>query len=171
VGGAPLAAARRFRIRHRGESRASAMLLAAWLGERLGWEPVGATWRERRSVRRLTFRRGDLDATVDVDLVSDGGGECGTSGIIELAMWPDGAGAGDAGDSGGIEPAYAVCRTRYNHAELLVPIAPPRIVKLDSRTDAELCAVALGPRGRDPLLRHIFAYAGRLAALAAQGGE
>jgi hypothetical protein len=63
-----------------------------------------------------------------------------------------------------------VRRTADNHAELTVPIAPPRTVKLDSRTDAELCVGALGPAGRDPLLRRVLPFAERLGDLVAARG-
>jgi len=43
-------------------------------------------------------------------------------------------------------------------------------VKLDSRTDAELCVGALGPAGRDPLLRRVLPFAERLADLVAARG-
>jgi hypothetical protein len=43
------------------------------------------------------------------------------------------------------------------------------MVKLDSRSDAELCAEALGPLGRDPLFSRCLAYATDLCRLASRG--
>jgi hypothetical protein len=79
-------------------------------------------------------------------------GECGTSGIVGIEL--------DAGDG----RIFAVRRTEQNHATLSSPIAPPRVVKLDSRRDAELCLAALGPAGRDPLFVRCLALASRLAS-------
>jgi hypothetical protein len=42
------------------------------------------------------------------------------------------------------------------------------VVKLDSRSDAELCVAALGPAGRDPLLAQCLSYAARLCGLGTQ---
>jgi hypothetical protein len=176
VGGGPLLAARRITILHRPARVASALLLAAWLGCQLGWEPHSAGRPDQRTddppddlanaprgqapagVRLRFGKAGDRSgggAAVEVDLLSSEG-ECGTSGIV--AIWlasADGA------------PVYAVRRTADNHAEICIPIAPTKTVKLDSRADAELCLGALGPAGRDPLLRRVLPYAGRLAALVA----
>ena len=49
-----------------------------------------------------------------------------------------------------------------------LPIAPPRAVKLDAYSDADICVAALGPRGRDPLFARCLAYAGRLWSLEPQ---
>jgi glucose-6-phosphate dehydrogenase assembly protein OpcA len=161
IGGGPLADAHRVIIHHHRLRVASAVLLSAWLGTQLGWEPLGAD-PEQSGGLHLRFRRAASEwATaaddVTVDLVPSDG-ECGTSGIVSLEMLVDSPVHGD-------EERYGVSRTGGNHAELTIPIAPPRSIKLDSRSDAELCASALGPQGRDPLLRRCLAYAARLSDL------
>jgi glucose-6-phosphate dehydrogenase assembly protein OpcA len=163
VGGAPLLAARHIEIEHRSPKLASALLLTAWLGCQLGWRPIEAVPAfDKGGGMRLRFapaeRREGRDQTVAVDL-RHSTGECGTSGIVSIAL--------DAGTPGAI---YGVRRTADNHAEISVPIAPSRTVKLDSRTDAELCVGALGPAGRDPLLRRVLPFAERLADLVAARG-
>jgi glucose-6-phosphate dehydrogenase assembly protein OpcA len=163
IGGGPLLAARHIDIEHRSPKLASALLLVAWLGCQLGWRPMDAAPALDASAgMRLRFgtpdRRDGREATVAVDL-RPSPGECGTSGIVSIAL--------DAGAPGAI---YRVHRTADNHAEISVPIAPPHSVKLDSRSDAELCVGALGPAGRDPLLRRVLPYAERLADLVAARG-
>jgi glucose-6-phosphate dehydrogenase assembly protein OpcA len=163
VGGGPLAAASHVEIEHRGPKLASALLLAAWLGVQLGWRPLDATpGVDKGTGIRLRFAAAKgtdgRERTVVVDL-RPSQGECGTSGIVSLAL-----------DAGGPGETYRVRRTADNHAELTVPIAPPRTVKLDSRTDAELCVGALGPAGRDPLLRRVLPFAERLGDLVAARG-
>ncbi len=163
VGGGPLATASHFEIEHRGPKLASALLLAAWLGVQLGWRPLDAApGVDKGTGIRLRFAAAKgsdgRERTVVVDL-RPSQGECGTSGIVSLAL-----------DAGGPGETYRVRRTADNHAELTVPIAPPRTVKLDSRTDAELCVGALGPAGRDPLLRRVLPFAERLGDLVAARG-
>ena len=163
VGGGPLAAASHVEIEHRGPKLASALLLAAWLGVQLGWRPLDATSGvDKGTGIRLRFASAKgsdgRERTVVVDL-RPSPGECGTSGIVSLAL-----------DAGGQGEIYRVRRTADNHAELTVPIAPPHTVKLDSRSDAELCVGALGPAGRDPLLRRVLPFAERLADLVAARG-
>jgi glucose-6-phosphate dehydrogenase assembly protein OpcA len=163
VGGGPLAAASHVEIEHRGPKIASALLLAAWLGVQLGWRPLDATpGIDKGTGIRLRFAAAKgtdgRERTVVVDL-RPSPGECGTSGIVSLAL-----------DAGGPGETYRVRRTADNHAEVTVPIAPPRTVKLDSRSDAELCVGALGPAGRDPLLRRVLPFSERLADLVAARG-
>ena len=163
VGGGPLLAARHIEIEHRSPKLASALLLIGWLGCQLGWRPIDAAPAyDKGAGMRLRFatpeRRDGREATVAVDL-RPSPGECGTSGIVSIAL--------DAGTPGAI---YGVRRTADNHAEISVPIAPSRSVKLDSRSDAELCVGALGPAGRDPLLRRVLPYTERLADLVAARG-
>lgn len=163
VGGGPLLAARHLEIEYRSAKLASALLLIAWLGCQLGWRPIDAAPAfDAGAGMRLRFGTGEgrdgREATVAVDL-RPSPGECGTSGIVSIAL--------DAGAPGAI---YGVRRTADNHAEISVPIAPSRTVKLDSRSDAELCVGALGPAGRDPLLRRVLPYAERLADLVAARG-
>jgi glucose-6-phosphate dehydrogenase assembly protein OpcA len=165
VGGGPLLAATHLEIEHRSPRLASALLLAAWLGVQLGWRPLDAApGIDRGTGIRLRFAaargRDGRENTVTVDL-RPSPGECGTSGIVSLTL---GGGTGASGQ------VYRVCRTADNHAEITVPIAPPRTVKFDSRSDAELCVGALGPAGRDPLLRRVLPYTERLADLVAARG-
>jgi glucose-6-phosphate dehydrogenase assembly protein OpcA len=153
VGGGPLLAARRVTIRYRESDEASALLLTAWLASTLGW--LFASNEPSPSVggARFRFDRPKAGASVEVVLATDPG-ECGTSGIVGIEL--------DAGD----ERVFAVRRTEQNHATLSSPIAPPRVIKLDSRRDAELCLAALGPAGRDPLFARCLALASRLASSA-----
>ncbi|HVU50779.1 MAG TPA: glucose-6-phosphate dehydrogenase assembly protein OpcA [Polyangia bacterium] len=151
VGGAPLHAARAVTIHHRAGCESSAFLLAAWLASTLGWLFAAAEAAEP-GVLRFRFDRPDkAGASVTVTLRA-APGECGTSGIVGLEL--------DAGD----EQLFGVRRTEQNHAALSSPIAPPRVIKLDSRRDAELCLAALGPAGRDPLFGRCLALASRLAS-------
>jgi len=170
VGGGPLLAARNVEIEHRSPKLASALMLVSWLGCQLGWRPIDAAPAfDKGAGMRLRFgtgeRRDGREATVAVDL-RPSPGECGTSGIVSIAL---DAGAAPGAPSGG-GAVYGVRRTADNHAEISLPIAPSRSVKLDSRTDAELCVGALGPAGRDPLLRRVLPYAERLADLVAARG-
>ena len=167
VGGGPLLAARHVEIEHRPPKLASALLLTSWLACQLGWRPLDAApaVAGKGPGIRLRFGSGDRqqgqdarEATVTVDL-RPSPGECGTSGIVSMTL--------DAADGAGI---FGVRRTADNHAEISVPIAPVRTVKLDSRSDAELCVGALGPAGHDPLLRRVLPYAERLADLVAARG-
>ncbi|HET6280346.1 MAG TPA: glucose-6-phosphate dehydrogenase assembly protein OpcA [Polyangia bacterium] len=161
IGGGPLAAAHRVIIRHRRDSVPSALLLSAWLGSQLAWEALGADPEESGGLH-LRFRRSGIERATAADDVSldlvPSDGECGTSGIVGLDLLADSPVHGD-------EERYGINRTGGNHAELAIPIAPPRSIKLDSRSDAELCVAALGPAGRDPLLRRCLAYAARLSDL------
>lgn len=161
VGGGPLAAAHRVTIHHRHDSVASALLLSAWLGSQLDWVPLGADPAPSGGLH-LRFRPPATERAVAGDDITldlrPSDGECGTSGIVSLELLADSA--SDGGDD-----VYRVIRTGGNHAELTIPIAPPRSIKLDSRSDAELCVAALGPQGRDPLLRRCLAYAARLSDL------
>jgi glucose-6-phosphate dehydrogenase assembly protein OpcA len=164
VGGGPLLAARHIEIEYRSPRLASALLLTAWLGCQLGWRPVNAEPAADKGVGiRLRFagtaeRREAREPTVTVDL-RPAAGECGTSGIVSISL-----------EAGSEAQRYGVRRTADNHAEISVPIAPSHTVKLDSRSDAELCVGALGPGGRDPLLRRVLPYAERLADLVAARG-
>lgn len=161
VGGGPLQAAARVVIRHRPHNLSSGLLLTAWLAGQLDWQAQGGTARPQGQ-RQLRFGRPptkDAGAggagrapTITVELLPSDGA-CGTSGIVSLELQTtDGQ-------------RYAVTRSADNHARLDIPIAPPRAVKLDSRTTAELCVAALGPRGRDPLLRRCLTQAARLGDL------
>jgi glucose-6-phosphate dehydrogenase assembly protein OpcA len=161
VGGGPLRRARTVAIHHRAGADVSALLLAAWLGLMLGWRPAAAGTSARGGGLAFRFDRPDSPGAgpVEVTLASSPG-ECGTSGIVALEL--------TAALDGGSEALYAVRRTAQNHAELTIPIAPPRVVKLDSRSDAELCVAALGPAGRDALLPRCLSYAARLCGLGTQ---
>jgi glucose-6-phosphate dehydrogenase assembly protein OpcA len=151
VGGGPLLAARGVRIHHRAGCESSGLLLAAWLASTLGWlfssaEPVSSPGE-----LGYHFDRPKAGSSVRVALRA-AEGECGTSGIVGIEL--------DAGD----DRVFAVRRTEQNHATLISPIAPARVIKLDSRRDAELCLAALGPAGRDPLFARCLALASRLAS-------
>jgi glucose-6-phosphate dehydrogenase assembly protein OpcA len=159
VGGAPLRQARRVVVHHREGAEVSALLLAAWLASTLGWIPVGADRRAGDGKRQFRFERADKAAGGAVELgLEVSKGECGTSGIVALEL----TAATPAGDA-----LFAVARTERNYATLTSPIAPPKVVKLDLRRDAELCLAALGPGGRDPLFLRCLSLATRLATLAA----
>ncbi|HEY2731507.1 MAG TPA: glucose-6-phosphate dehydrogenase assembly protein OpcA [Polyangia bacterium] len=155
VGGAPLDGARRVTIRHRAGAEPSALLLAAWLASTLGWlfSSAEPTSGGDEPGARFRFDRADRPP-VEVALRLSPG-ECGTSGIVALEL---------EATFDGAEALFAVRRTQQNHATLTLPIAPPRVVKLDSRRDAELCVAALGPAGRDPLFVRCLALASRLAS-------
>jgi glucose-6-phosphate dehydrogenase assembly protein OpcA len=155
VGGGPLLGARGVRIHHRAGCEPSALLLVAWLASTLGWlfssaEPVSSPGE-----LGYHFDRPKAGSSVRVSLRADEG-ECGTSGIVGIEL--------EADDG----RAFGVRRTEQNHATLSSPIAPARVIKLDSRRDAELCLAALGPAGRDPLFARCLALASRLASSAAQ---
>jgi hypothetical protein len=167
VGGQPLLSARRAFIEHRPHSMPSALLLGAWLGCQLNWNPIDAArvpqpGGDGHGTRLWFTAPGDRSqgtgGVIELDL-RPSSGECGTSGIVAIQI-----------QSGENNAAYGVRRTADNHAEIAVPIAPPKSVKLDSRGDAELCMAALGPSGRDPLLRRVLAYARRLGDLVAERG-
>jgi glucose-6-phosphate dehydrogenase assembly protein OpcA len=161
VGGRPLHAARLVTIQHRVENASAATLLAGWLARQLGWRPVGAAdIRGAAGGTRFTFRTAGSGRPVEVDVVP-AEGESGTSGIVALELC---ASQGQEGQAASDE-VYSVHRTGGNHAELRIPIAPARSIKLDSRSDAELCGAALGPNGRDPLFRDALSTAAALCAL------
>jgi glucose-6-phosphate dehydrogenase assembly protein OpcA len=156
VGGAPLARARRVSIEHRPGAEVSALLLAAWLASALDWLFAAAEPAPGGGLPRFRFDRAG-GGSVDVALEAREG-ECGTSGIVALEV--------ATAEPGGGEALYSVRRTAQNHATLTLPIAPPRSVKLDSRTDAELCLAALGPSGADRLFARALGLAARLATFA-----
>jgi glucose-6-phosphate dehydrogenase assembly protein OpcA len=153
VGGGPLLAARGVTIHHRAGCEPSALLLAAWLASTLGWLFASAETAPAGELRFRFDRPDKSGASVAVTLRA-APGECGTSGIVAIEL--------DAGD----DRVFSVRRTEQNHASLTSPIAPPRVIKLDSRRDAELCLAALGPTGRDPLFGRCLALASRLSSFA-----
>jgi hypothetical protein len=160
VGGAPLLRARRVSIQHRPGAEVSGLLLAAWLASTLDWLFASAEPTDGAGGARFRFdraREGQPAGSVEIAL-GESDGECGTSGIVALELATEEAGGG--------EHLFTVRRTALNHATLSSPIAPPRVIKLDSRTDAELCLAALGPAGQDPLFRRALALAARLATFA-----
>jgi hypothetical protein len=170
VGGGPLLRARRVAIEHRPHNLASALLFGAWLGCQLGWKPAGlASPVGGGEGLRFLFTaadRGPAGDPIELDL-RPSPGECGTSGIVAIELHCREDDQQDDGKPSGASPLYAIRRTANDHAEISIPIAPPRSVKLDSRSDAELCVGALGPAGRDPLLRRVLDYAAQLADLVA----
>jgi glucose-6-phosphate dehydrogenase-like protein OpcA len=153
VGGAPLGRANKLIVRHRAGFDASALLLVAWLGERLGWRP------ERTAELPEGGLRVDFDGQgrpIAAHLVPVEGA-CDASGVLSLQLVADG-------------DEYRVNRTATDEATVHLPIAPSRTVKLDFVSDAELCAAALGPLGRDPLCVRCLRYAGRLWSMPAPVG-
>jgi len=149
VGGAPLRDGSRLVVRYRAGGDVSALLVVAWLGLLLDWEPVRATETQDGGLR-FDFQR-QAGAPIQVLLVPSGA-VCDRSAILAIEL-----------TSGRDE--YAVTRTALDQAEVRLPIAPPRTVKLDAASDAELVVAALGPRGRDPLFARCLAYAARLWSL------
>jgi len=150
VGPDPLAQASEVRISHRPDNRASALLLGAWLGLQLGWdEPVLAHAPRESAPVTFVFQR-EGAAPVRLVLAPDSG-LCGTSGVVGIAL--------DAPQG-----KFEVRRTADRHATLHVPNAADRIVKLDSHREADLCAAALGPQGRDAIFPRVLTLASRLAA-------
>lgn len=150
VGSRPLAEATEVRIFHRPDNRASALLLGAWIGSQLGWNEPGLEGTPP-STGTVTFTFHRSEAPPVRLVLSPDQGMCGTSGIVGLSL---------SAPSG----VFELRRTNDNHAMLRLPIAPERVVKLDSHADAELCAAALGPQGRDGLFPRVLTLAARLAA-------
>ena len=148
VGGAPLRDATRLSVRYRPGGEVSALLIVAWLGTLLDWQPLRAAERPEGGWRFDFDRRG---GRVEAVLVP-GPGACDESSILAIELTSD-------------DQEHVVCREAIDRARVEVPIAPPRTVKLDAYSDAELCVTALGPRGRDPLFGRCLTYAGRLWAL------
>jgi glucose-6-phosphate dehydrogenase assembly protein OpcA len=152
VGGGPLHHASRLTVRYRAGGDVSALLIVAWLGLLLDWTPLRAAETSDGGVR-LDFER-EGGSHVQAFLVP-GAAACDRSAILAIEL-----------TSG--RDQYAVIRTDADQAEVRLPIAPPRTVKLDAASDAELCVAALGPRGRDPLFARCLAYAARLWSLEAR---
>jgi glucose-6-phosphate dehydrogenase assembly protein OpcA len=152
VGGGPLQVARAITIDHRAGCEASGLLLAAWLASTLGWMFAASGAPTSPGELRFRFDRRDRAGAIVEITLRPVEGECGTSGIVGIEL--------DDGEAG----IFSVRRGEKNHATLSSPIAPPRVVKLDSRGDAELCLAALGPAGRDPLYARCLALASRLAS-------
>ena len=149
VGGAPLVQAARVTINHHAGSDASALLLLAWLGVQLGWRPLRSAQTSDGGLRFDFARAGQPVAgyLVPAD------GACGRSGIMGIEVVTVG------GDR------YAIRRTAIDQAVLQTPGVPPKPVKLDSPSDAELAVAALGSRGRDPLFARCLSYARQLWSL------
>lgn len=153
VGGAPLRGATRLVVRHRVGGDVSALLIIAWLGGLLGWRPLRAAETSEGGLR-FDFERAD-GGSVEALLVPTAGA-CDASAILAIEL-----------QSG--RDAYVVTRDALDEAHVRLPIAPPRAVKLDVYSNAEICVAALGPRGRDPLFARCLTYAGRLWSLEARG--
>jgi glucose-6-phosphate dehydrogenase assembly protein OpcA len=155
VGGGPLARATRLDIRHLAGADALALMFVAWLGVRLGWRPLRASPTSDGGIRfELARGEGDRDV-VEARLIPDDG-PCGKSGILAATIEAE-------------NDRYAVHRTAFDQTRLETPVAPPRVVKIDSYTDAELAVAALGPRGRDPLFVRCLAFARQLWSLEPTG--
>jgi glucose-6-phosphate dehydrogenase assembly protein OpcA len=146
VGGAPLRRASRLTVRYRAGGDASALLLVAWLGLLLDWKPVRGAETPEGGLRFELERPGGHPVQA---LLVPSAAACDRSAIIGIEL-------ADGRDE------YTVRRTAVDEAEVRVPIAPAKTVKLDAASDAELCVAALGPRGRDPLFARCLAYAARL---------
>ncbi|HSS40376.1 MAG TPA: OpcA/G6PD domain-containing protein, partial [Polyangia bacterium] len=149
VGGGPLRSATRLAVRHRPGGDVNALLVVAWLGQLLGWRPLRCGETPDGGLR-FDFDRpdgGSLQA-----FVVPTGGACDQSAILSIEL-----------TSGRDE--YVVSREAIDQARVQLPIAPARVVKLDTYSDADICVAALGPRGRDPLFARCLEYAGRLWAL------
>jgi len=149
VGGAPLVNARRITIEHLAGCDASALLMLAWIAVQLGWRPLRAAQTSDGGVRFDFTRAGQPVAghLVPAD------GACGRSGILGVEVLTT------------ADERYATRRTALDQALLQTPAVPPRPVKLDSPSDAELAVAALGARGRDPLFARCLAYARQLWSL------
>lgn len=160
----------RITIAHRPCNAASALLLGAGLAHELGGTPTDArTSHEGRLF--FTFATGSPNANrarIELDLCPSQG-EWGPSGIISIEMRSiakrlkiDSGASVAASETQGEQD----CSLRYshdNHAEICLPGALPRSVKLKSPTDAELWVSALGPGGRDLQLAGALATAAWLA--------
>jgi glucose-6-phosphate dehydrogenase assembly protein OpcA len=149
VGGAPLVQAARVTIHHRAGSDAAALLLLAWVGVLLGWRPLRSAQTSDGGVRFDFVRAGQPVAGHLVPTE----GACGRSGMFGIELTTH------AGER------YAIRRTALDQAELRTPGVPPKPVKLDSPSDAELAVAALGARGRDPLFARCLSYARQLWSL------
>jgi glucose-6-phosphate dehydrogenase assembly protein OpcA len=149
VGGAPLVRARRVTIEHRAGCDASALLMLAWIGGQLGWRPLRSAQTSDGGVRFDFTRAGQPVAghLIPAD------GACGRSGILTVEVTTT------------ADERYAIRRTALDQAVLQTPAVPPRPVKLDSPSDAELAIAALGARGRDPLFARCLGYARQLWSL------
>jgi hypothetical protein len=149
VGGAPLVHARRVTIEHRAGCDASALLMLSWIGGQLGWRPLRSAQTSDGGLRFDFARAGQ---PVAGHLVP-GTGACGRSGILAVEVTTTD------------DERYAIRRTALDQALLQTPAVPPRPVKLDSPSDAELAVAALGARGRDPLFARCLSYARQLWSL------
>jgi glucose-6-phosphate dehydrogenase assembly protein OpcA len=154
VGGAPLRGATKLVVRHRAGGDVSALLIVAWLGQLLGWRPLRASETSDGGLR-FDLERAD-GGSVEA-LIVPGPGACDASAVLGIEL-----------SSGRDE--YVVTRDAIDEAHVQLPIAPPRAVKLDAYSDADLCVAALGPRGRDPLFARCLEYAGRLWSLEPKSG-
>ncbi len=154
VGGAPLRAATKLLVRHRPGGDVSALLIVAWLGQLLGWRPLRSVETADGGLR-FDLERAD-GGSVEAFVVP-GPGACDESAILAIEL------------SNGRDE-YVVTRDKIDEAHVRLPIAPPKAVKLDAYSDADICVAALGPRGRDPLFARCLEYAGRLWSLEVQSG-
>jgi glucose-6-phosphate dehydrogenase assembly protein OpcA len=149
VGGAPLRGATKLVVRHRPSGDVSALLIVAWLGQLLAWRPLRSVETPDGGLR-FDLERAD-GGSIEAFVVP-GPGACDESAILAIELL-----------SGRDE--YVVTRDAIDEAHVQLPIAPPKAVKLDAYSDADICVAALGPRGRDPLFARCLEYAGRLWAL------
>lgn len=146
IGTAPLRRAQRLLIECEPKGEAGALLLAGWLGSRLGWS---APARTGRSAWRLQKGDGAVEIVVEVSE-----GAAGPDGIRSFKLeTSDGA-------SFGIR----------DHGEATIALTgtglPERIVGSPEHPDGALLVAALGARGFDPLFNTSLAYALALAGCA-----
>ena len=155
VGGGPLAQAARVTIHHRRGADASALLVLAWLGVLLDWRPLRSAQTSDGGLR-FDFSSGALQRRVEGHLAPTDGA-CGRSGMFGIELVTVGG------------ERYAIRRTALDQAVLQTPGVPPKPVKLDSSSDAEIAVAALGSRGRDPLFARCLSYARQLWSLEPDG--
>jgi len=115
----------------------------------LGWRPLRSAQTSDGGLRFDFARAGQPVAghLVPAD------GACGRSGMLGIEVLTH------AGDR------HAIRRTALDQALVQTPGVPPKPVKLDSPSDAELAVAALGARGRDPLFARCLSYARQLWSL------
>ena len=171
AGNQPPRDATRVTIEHRPRHVSSALLLGAWLAGQRGWDPIDAKRLREGQLRfRFTPRIPDAHRSVIELYLRASDDECGSTGVVSIEMR---SAAETKVESPGVarESIFWLRSTSNNQAVMSTPTALPRSVKLDSRSDLEICVNALGPSGRDPAFREALAYAARLADRLAERTE
>lgn len=143
------------RIAHGGDEIQS-LLLAGWVGSRLGWEPSGGEASNGRSRYALTDRSGH---PVAVEILAEPGPSSPGRGVARLEL---SAGEGDAFrlTVDGREEAHALTTT------LMAGDQPTRrrAVRWDPAFPVDLLGQQLEVFGRDAVYEEALMLAGRLAA-------